>query len=253
MADPKVEVLVPVSGGKDSQVCLKMAVTLFGAPRVRGLFCDTGFEHPLTYQHVDKLSHLYGDVRIDRISAGNVLDVCDRFSRFPGGKSRHCTDYLKIRPTRRYLKALGLEQQSGFEVWYGMRTGESNERATRYEDKIGNDLHAPHEVMPSKYPKYLAKMGIMFRLPILEWSSSEVLEFIEGEENPLYAEGFDRVGCFPCLAGGDKWKEKAFKHDAFGRQQYFAVQLLSTKIGKSVWTSKSGKERNESGCMVCAI
>ena len=94
----------------------------------------------------------------------------------------------------------------------------------------------------------------MFKLPILEWSSKEVLEFLDGEQNPLYGEGFDRVGCFPCLASGDKWKEKAFNHDDFGRSQYIKVMSISSQIGKSIWTSKGGKERNEGvGCLVCSI
>ena len=27
------------------------------------------------------------------------------------------------------------------------------------------------------------------------------MEFVGSELNPLYSQGFDRVGCFPCLAG----------------------------------------------------
>ncbi len=51
-----IKIVVPVSGGKDSQACLKMAVSEVGADHVIGLFCDTQFEHPLTYAHVKKLS-----------------------------------------------------------------------------------------------------------------------------------------------------------------------------------------------------
>ena len=108
-----------------------------------------------------------------------------------------------------------------------MRSGESHERSKRYEGKTNEELYAPHEVMPSKYPKYLAKLGVMFRLPILDWSYKEVLDLLAGEENPLYKEGFDRVGCFPCLASGDKWKHKAFTHDQFGSQQYIKVMKIS--------------------------
>ena len=109
--------------------------------------------------------------------------------------------------------------------------------------------------MPSSYPKYLAKQGIMFRLPILNWSSQDVFDLLGDEVNPLYAQGFDRVGCFPCLASGDKWKEKAFGHDEFGAQQKVIVMQLSKKIGKSIWTSKSGAQRNneDRGCLVCSI
>ena len=245
-----VKILVPISGGKDSQAALKLALQKYRPDEVRGLFCDTRFEHPLTYAHVEKLRTLYGNVQIDTVCGGSVLEKSIKYGRFPGGGARHCTDELKIRETRIYCRALA-EQQGGFEVWYGMRSKESPERAKRYAGKVCDEVYAPHEVIPHKYPKYLAKMGVVFRLAILDWTGADVLDFLAGEENPLYAAGFPRVGCFPCLASGDGWKEKAFSHDAFGASQLAAVSVVSAKIGKSVWTSKGGKERN--GCEICSI
>lgn len=249
----KVKVLVPISGGKDSQASLKLALQTYNPEEVRGLFCDTGFEHPLTYAHIEKLRTLYG-VRIDVVNGGDVLGKTLKYGRFPGGGARHCTDELKIRETRIYCKALA-EQQGGFEVWYGMRLNESAERGARYAGKVCDELYAPHEVLPRKYPKYLQKMGVMFRLCILHWTTCEVMGFLEGHHNPLYDAGFPRVGCFPCLASGDAWKEKAFSHDDFGREQLAKVLVISAKIGKSIWTSKGGKERNaeKPGCELCAI
>lgn len=245
-----MKILVPTSGGKDSQACLKLAVAQHGSEHVRGLFCDTQWEHPKTYAHIEKIASLYG-VQIDRVSGGSVLQKSIKYGRFPGGGARHCTDELKIRETRIYCKAQA-EQQGGFEVWYGMRSGESHERRTRYAGKVDSELYAPHEVLPSKYPKYLAKMGVMFRLPVIGWSEAEVLDFLEGEENPLYADGFPRVGCFPCLASGDQFKEKAFAYDEFGAQQKLKAIAISVQIGKSIWTSKGGKARNEGPCGICS-
>lgn len=246
-----IKVMVPISGGKDSQACLELAVGLFDAEEIRGLFCDTQFEHPITYAHVDWMREHYG-VRIDRVSGGSVLDKSRKYGRFPGGGARHCTDELKIRETRIYCKELA-EEQGGFEVWYGMRSEDSTERKQRYASKISQDLYEPHEVLPRKYPQYLGRMGVRFRLPVLDWSEEQIISLLEGRENPLYRSGFPRVGCFPCLASGDRWKEKAFQFDDFGRQQYADVQTVSIEIGKSIWTSKGGKQRNEGGCGVCNI
>jgi len=248
-----IKVLVPISGGKDSQACLNIALLDYDKSEILGLFCDTQFEHPITYKHVDWMREKYG-VYIDTVCMGSVLQQSEKWGRFPGGTSRHCTDYLKIQPTKKYIKALA-EKQGGFQVWYGMRSSESTDRKKRYELKTCDDLYEPHEVMPSKYPKYLGKLGIKFKLPILNWSSLDVLDFLDGEENPLYAQGFDRVGCFPCLAGGDKWKEKAFNHDDFGRLQHEKTMQTSKIIGKSIWMSKEGKFRHESGqgCLICQI
>jgi 3'-phosphoadenosine 5'-phosphosulfate sulfotransferase (PAPS reductase)/FAD synthetase len=265
---PRVRVVVPVSGGKDSQATLKLAAQTYPACEIRGLFCDTGFEHPWTYAHVEKMRKMYGDIRIDTISAGTVEEQCLKHGRFPGGGARFCTEELKIRPTKVYCRELAIEQGSrlrsvkrkitgsldgGFEVWYGMRSDESTEREKRYMGKVCDEVYPPHEVM-NKYPQYLAALGVSFRLAVLDWTERDIFDFLDGEECPLYAEGFDRVGCFPCGAAGDKVKEKAFQFDDFGRQQYAKVIRIGAAIGKSIWTSKGGKARNEgAGCAVCSI
>lgn len=249
-----MKILVPVSGGKDSQACLKLALEPYDRSDILGLFCDTKFEHPLTYAHVDKMRSMYG-VEIDVVSGGSVLEKSLKYGRFPGGGARHCTDELKIRETRIYCKSLA-EKQGGFEVWYGMRSDESHERKTRYAGKVCDELYAPHEVMPSKYPKYLEKLGVMFRLCILNWSKHDVIEYVGKENlNPLYSQGFDRVGCFPCLASGDQWKEKAFDHDDFGREQKIKVIEVGKRIGKNIFTSVGGVRRNDERqeCLICSI
>lgn len=243
-----VKILVPISGGKDSQASLKLALENYDADDVRGLFCDTKFEHPITYQHVEKMRDMYG-VRIDTVNGGDVLGKSVKYGRFPGGGARHCTDELKIRETRIYCKALAEQQGEGFEVWYGMRSGESPDRKKRYAGKVCDELYPPHEVL-SKYPKYLAKIGVMFRLCILDWTTRDVVNFVGWENlNPLYHAGFPRVGCFPCLASGDKWKVKAFNHDDFGKAQYERVIDTSNLIGKSPFTSK----KYSGGCAICEI
>jgi len=245
------KIVVPISGGKDSQACLKLALLHHLPDDILGLFCDTKFEHPDTYAHVLRIANLY-DVKIVTVNGGDVLSECERYRRFPGGGARHCTDTLKIRESRIFYKAMA-EAQGGFEVWYGMRSEESSDRKLRYLEKLPQDLYCPHEIMPRKYPKYLGKMGVRFRLPILDWGKGDVFELLNGEEHPHYAEGFDRVDCFPCLMANDKHKAKAFAYDEFGAQQRDRVMDLSRLIGKSVWTSKAGIAEHGGGCLICSI
>ncbi len=246
------KVVVPISGGKDSQACLQMALEHFKTSEVLGLFCDTKFEHPTTYDHVDWIENFYG-VDIVRRNSCSVVEQVRKWKRFPGGGARFCTQYLKIETSKYFYKELA-EKQGGFEVWYGMRSGESYERANRYIGKITGDLYEPNEIL-KKYPKYLGKLGVKFRLPVLDWTEADVFDYLNGKENPLYASGFDRVGCFPCLASGDKNKELAFSFDEFGRKQFAIVRQLEKEIGKSVFTSKAGCQRNNEDqmCMICTI
>ena len=48
----KMKIIVSFSGGKDSHACLIEAANKYGADRIEAVFCDTGWEHPLTYEHV---------------------------------------------------------------------------------------------------------------------------------------------------------------------------------------------------------
>ena len=204
-----IDCVVPISGGKDSQTCLKLAIECFGKDAVIGLFCDTQFEHPLTYQHIGNMAKMYNVEIITRCN-GDVLSLCKKHRRFPSGVARFCTNELKINVSKRFYKELAEKQGQGFEVWYGMRSSESTHRAKRYQDKISDELYLPHEILPSNYPKYLGELGVKFRLPILDWSEREVYDFLGDEINPLYKNGFGRVGCFPCLAGGAEPQNQGF-------------------------------------------
>lgn len=239
----KIKCVVPVSGGKDSQACLKLAVEKFGAEYVVGMFCDTAFEHTLTYKHVERMKTLY-NVRIITLQEGNVYDKIRKTGRFPSDIARFCTDQLKISVGKKFYNQLSLLQGQGFEVWYGMRLGESWQRSERYKNHNEASLYPPHEIMVNKYPKYLHKQGVSMRLPILKWEEEDVFDFLGEEVNQLYKNGFERVGCFPCLAAGDKYKEKAFAFDELGKQRRIEVIQLGQEIGKNIFTTKGGRLRN---------
>jgi len=268
-----IKCIVPISGGKDSQACLKLALQQFDKSEILGLFCDTKFEHPLTYAHVDKISEMYG-VKIEKLNNGDVETLVRKYKRFPSDVARFCTDELKIRTSKNFYMQLAKEQGQGFEVWYGVRRAESQQRNKRYTGIVCDELLPPHLFLIGKYPQKLTKLGVVIRLPIVDWSTDDVFEFMGDELNPLYKQGFDRVGCFPCLAGGDYWKAKAFGHDVFGKSQRIKVVELATDIKKNVFRSKTYQSKlenidfmndkinkdqnqndlfNESPCLMCHI
>lgn len=239
-----IKIVVPISGGKDSQACAKLAVQQYDCDSVVGLFNDTGWEHPLTYAHVNKISELYG-IEIVR-TVGSVEQEILKLKRFPNAFARFCTDRLKIVKSRDFYAALSAEI-GGFEVWMGMRADESIKRSKRYAGVVCDETYAPHDINAS-YPKYLEKRGVMFRLPIIEWTTEEVFEFLDGEHNPLYNVGHKRVGCFPCLASSPSRHNECFEFDAFGASQKQRVIALENAIGK-----KHAPANTDQICMFCHI
>lgn len=242
-----IKVVVPVSTGKDSQACLRLAVENYPPDEVMGLFCDTGWEHPYSYQHLDTLRALYR-VEIRHIRAGTVEEEIKKAGMFPAPLVRFCTDRLKIKPSRDFYKRLQLDQGCGFEVWLGMRSGESSDRQKRYAGRVAEEVYAPHEINAS-YPKILAKSGVMFRLPILDWSRQDVVDYVGiNNLNPLYKHGFDRVGCFPCLASTGRNQANAYNFDLFGAGQKSRVIALEAAIGKKHESANTAQV-----CMFCHI
>lgn len=50
-----MKIIVSFSGGKDSQACLIQAANKYGVDKIEAVFCDTGWEHPDTYQHISNV------------------------------------------------------------------------------------------------------------------------------------------------------------------------------------------------------
>lgn len=121
-------------------------------------------------------------------ATGNpFLDLCLWKGRFPSRKAQFCTQELKTIPLVEYQIAL---QDAGYNVvsWQGIRRDESaNRRETKLFERIGKGLWT-------------------FR-PIILWTAQQTVDFCTSRGlrlNRLYSEGFDRVGCMPCMNCGKK-------------------------------------------------
>jgi len=243
------KIIVTFSGGKDSQACLLLALKECNPDEILAIFCDTKFEHPKTYAHVKYISIKYG-VDLVTLNAGSVESICTKYKRLPGSGSRHCTDELKIRPSKFFYESLA-KSQGGFEVWLGMRSDESKERGERYKGILSTDTYMPNDIL-NKYPKKLGKLGVRFRLPIIDWATDEIFALLNGDENWLYSQGFSRVGCFPCLAGGEAMQMKAFYFDETGKQHFKIADDIAQSIGRQVLNSKKYYGQGP-GCSFCCI
>lgn len=219
-------IIVPVSGGKDSQLCLGLAVDRIGPARVLGVHQLTNFDHSLTYAHMDYMKKRYG-VDIINIATEkygpepDVVDVMVRGTMIPDRFMRSCTRDLKTTPWFRWLREQ--PDKDTLHVYLGMRSAESQDRRENYGNLSGDDIYEMGD-LGNGCPKSCAKIKVS--LPIVGVSTPAVYEALRrrGDKiNPLYAKGHKRVGCFPCLLAG-KGSVTLVARDPEGRANLERVQ-----------------------------
>ncbi len=163
--------IVCFSGGKDSTALVLWAKE--NLPEFTTVFCDTGWEHPITYAYVEEINQkLLGGKLVTLKSEkyeNGMRDLVQIKKRVPSAKARFCTDALKVRPMIEWLKTIDDEVT----VYQGIRADESESRSRMPQTQWSDDYDAVIE-----RPK-MAENGI--------------------KPNPLYLLGAGRVGCFPCV------------------------------------------------------
>ena len=200
-----MRIVVSFSGGKDSQACLIWAVNKYGKNNVEAVFCDTGWEHPATYEHINYVCENMGVNLITIKGKYDFIGLAKYKKRFPSTKARFCTEELKIKPMIDWV----LSQSDNLLIIQGIRSGES--QARREMDAECMYFRNYFEPLPNgkKYSyrdkevrEYCEKYDASILRPIKNWSAQQVIDCIlsAGQKpNPLYYKGFSRVGCFPCI------------------------------------------------------
>lgn len=222
--------IVPVSGGKDSQVVLSMA-----KQTGRALVCvhqNTGFDHPATYEQLKAMEKFY-QVTIEHTVSEGMLPFLERSGYFPNSAARGCTQRLKQRPFAKWLRAKGFTRDNA-EIWFGMRADESRDRANKYGDITMDDdiCLADIGLFYGSTKKMRETIGaIPVKLPIVQWSTEDIFAHLHQEQAPvnaLYGRGHSRVGCYPCLlARKNEWQLAA--HDPTGRDHIERMIELEDK------------------------
>jgi 3'-phosphoadenosine 5'-phosphosulfate sulfotransferase (PAPS reductase)/FAD synthetase len=254
MSKDSKKIIVPVSGGKDSTVCLCLAIDKVGVDNVIPVFNDTGWEHPLTYEYLDYLEERL-DIKINRTKGGQrgegLIDVIRKQGRFPFGMGRFCTMYLKQYALRDWYKDNLFDGETQYEVWFGMRTDESNQRAKKYAGLSPDDVFDMGDLFPSRYNKKL-RATLVVRLPVVDWSTHDIfahLYKIKVKHNPLYNEGTnDRVGCYPCLLAGKKVQKKMFATEV-GQERLKIIKALEVEMG----VKYEMFDTDQGSCEICKI
>ena len=176
----------------------------FGADKVTAVFCDTGWEHDLTYKHVEEVTNQLG-VRLEVLrnkSVDGFIGLCKRMRWFPDTMHRMCTVQLKIQPMIDYI----LDQDDDLVIIQGIRAAES---ASRSKLPCSADYFAEYFADDKKrlYRKTDVRQWCQHHKatverPMLGMSAQDIIDFIldNGQQpNPLYRRGASRVGCYPCI------------------------------------------------------
>lgn len=196
MESPNTIFHVGVSGGKDSAAVLLYMVHRSGIPlsKIVASFCDITNDHEWTIAHVQLLSEKvhpietvypdWGDLVTEREGERlTYFDLALHKHRFPGTKTRFCTEFLKIYATQRRIRQLRLMGKNVIAV-SGVRADESDDRKNLPAWDFSGNL-----------------LCWQWR-PLIAWTLKDVLD-IHREHgiplNPLYAIGAQRVGCWPCI------------------------------------------------------
>ena len=177
------------------------------------VFCDTGWEHPLTYQYIEEIRRLL-DLNLVTLKSkkfDGMIDLVKKKSRWPSSQRRFCTSELKTIPMVDYILDEGNDD---ILIIQGIRAAESSKRAEMqkqctyfkyYVQPYGKDKNGK-----DKYHTYRRKDVLRFRSkhsddllrPVFDWSAQQVIDYILDnglQPNPLYRMGYKRVGCYPCV------------------------------------------------------
>lgn len=202
-----MKVIIFYSGGKDSQACLIHSILKYGVHNCEAVFFDTGFEHPITYNHIIETTNQL-NVKLVIIKSSkykNFFHLSLLKKRFPSTKARFCTTELKIKPSIDYI----LQQNEHLIIIEGIRKAESFSRS-QMQHSCTYFKYYFNELSNGKYFNYrkadviewTKKFNADKLRPLFDWSADQVINYIlshNQKPNQLYYKGFSRVGCFPCI------------------------------------------------------
>lgn len=224
--------ILTFSGGKDSLATIIWAKR--NLPDFEVVFCDTKWEAPETYDHIKDVEQWMGITIKVLVSSkyDGFEDLSVKKGRVASTKARFCTEELKVKPMIDYLLSI----KDDVIVYQGIRGEESNARAKmKIKDEYFRYYFEPYTYKKRKIKNKVDKQSNLFGevptyrevldpvtysyrkkdieahcdqytvdvfRPIFLLTAEEVFDEIKRygiKPNPLYFEGFSRVGCFPCI------------------------------------------------------
>ena len=233
--------VVAFSGGKDSQVVLKLAE--LANVKFEGIYNLTTIDPP---ENVLFIRHHYPNVKIIRPKL-TFSQLVAKKGLLPSRQKRYCCAVLK--------ESYG----AGRVVLTGVRRSESQNRADRMDVNIRTRRRHPQWTDGSEDDFYKYQETVVQCLkgkdklilnPILDWRQSDVWQFIELYKlpvNPVYKMGCTRVGCVLCPLSSIETKRFEIKMWPKLADRWFRVfvrdrRAFVKKTGMDKWGNLSDTE-----------
>lgn len=249
------------SGGKDSDVLLRIALKSGCNFQVQHSF--TSIDAPETIKHIQNVFAQLGERGIScriiypifRGKRINMWTLIPTQGIPPTNMCRYCCKILKEVGGARFAVATGVRKA---ESTARQKREFANNFSRKYPSNIdfndfaalyGEDGNVKSFVIHDENFKQSCKVkGKTSFQPLIDWTDEDIFSYIDAEKiklNPLYSNGFNRVGCIGCpLAGGDlQVKEfKAYPTYAMAFYTAFLKMLVSLDKAEKVHVWKTPTE-----------
>jgi 3'-phosphoadenosine 5'-phosphosulfate sulfotransferase (PAPS reductase)/FAD synthetase len=251
--------IVSVSGGKDSTALLLLAIER-QTENLQAVFCDTGNEHPITYEYVQYLNETVFPIKTVKADMSeNINRRREKLEKIANGEIDEVAKGLKYPFTpERAREIIPLMQVTGnpfldlcvargmFPTTMRRFCSEELKRNVLIEEVQLPLLDGTNKVMAwqgvradesrarANYVELDEVGGGLWNCrPILKWTVDDVFAMHRKHgvvPNPLYKMGMKRVGCMPCIhAGQDELLEIAKRFpDQIARIKEWEAKVAAT-------------------------
>lgn len=171
---------VSFSGGADSTAVLTLAVEELGRERVVAVTSDTGLDFPENTKYINEITKKLG---VKLVALKPSHDFISEIAKqgLMSVNNRWCTELMKLKPLREYYVARNIKIYLD-----GARDYESLQRARSPRFSENPALPGVYRALPiKKWPRVLVQLYLLSRGISM---------------NPLYDQGFTRIGCIVCPA-----------------------------------------------------